>query len=147
MLHLIPVSWMTLGPLLHSDRSAENYQLSHPSIKLFFCVSMLAALTKQDFVPPCGVNSSALPSVADSDSRAENLSSSSASAWQCQGTHSTSYASLLATTHDINVMDFPAFSPYMSPIEHIIWDEFGCRIYSRNGISNLQQLEAALKEQ
>ncbi|GFO47946.1 hypothetical protein PoB_007445100 [Plakobranchus ocellatus] len=57
---LIPVSWIILGCLLHSGRSAENCQSSQPSSKLVLCVSMLAALPNQYLVPPSNVNTSAL---------------------------------------------------------------------------------------
>ncbi|GFN78161.1 hypothetical protein PoB_000466700 [Plakobranchus ocellatus] len=50
---LVLVSWMTLG------RSAENSQSSQPSSKLFLSVSMPAALSCQDFVPPSDMNTSA----------------------------------------------------------------------------------------
>ncbi|GFO23319.1 hypothetical protein PoB_004982400 [Plakobranchus ocellatus] len=46
--------------LFHAGRLAEKSQSSHPYSKLFLSVSMLPALSHQDFVPPSGVNICAL---------------------------------------------------------------------------------------
>ena len=48
--------------------------------------------------------------------------------------------------HHLNVLPWPAYSPDMSPIEHI-WDELGRRVRSRCDIHTLQQLEQALVQE
>ena len=45
--------------------------------------------------------------------------------------------------NNINVLDWPAMSPDMAPIEHV-WDEIGRRLYRRPQMHTIAALEAAL---
>ena len=46
--------------------------------------------------------------------------------------------------HDVNVLQWPAKSPDLSPIEHL-WDHLGRQLRERHGINNIPYLERALR--
>ncbi len=51
------------------------------------------------------------------------------------------------TNHNINPLDWPPYSPDLSPIEHL-WDEMDRRVRGRrNALATLDQLRAALLEE
>ena len=46
----------------------------------------------------------------------------------------------------MNVLDWPAISPEISPIEHL-WDHLGRRVRERNDVKNVRDLERVLHEE
>jgi len=60
--------------------------------------------------------------------------------------HSANYTRQVLAENDIATLEWPSRSPDLSPIEHV-WDILGRRIYARNDVNNVRQLEAALFEE
>ena len=48
--------------------------------------------------------------------------------------------------NSVNVLDWPARSPDISPIEHL-WDHLGRRVRERNDVNNVRDLERVLHEE
>ena len=47
-------------------------------------------------------------------------------------------------THNVNVLQWPARSPGLSPIEHL-WDHLGRQVRERHDVNNIGDLECALQ--
>jgi len=60
--------------------------------------------------------------------------------------HSANYTRQVLAENNIATLEWPSRSPDLSPIEHV-WDILGKRIYARNDVNNVRQLEAALLEE
>ena len=48
------------------------------------------------------------------------------------------------TFYNVNVLQWPARSPDLSPIEHL-WDHLGCQVRERHDVNNIRDLERALR--
>ena len=46
--------------------------------------------------------------------------------------------------HNVNVLQWPARSPDLSPIEHL-WDHLGRKMRERHDVNNISDLECALQ--
>ena len=60
--------------------------------------------------------------------------------------HTARVTTQYLANQNINVMDWPAFSPDMNPIEHI-WDALGRRVRAQGPFPNLRQLEVTLVQE
>ena len=52
----------------------------------------------------------------------------------------------LLQRNNVNVLDWPARSPDLSPIEHM-WDMLGRRVHERHDVNSLADLERALHQE
>lgn len=60
--------------------------------------------------------------------------------------HTARFSMDYLAANNINVLDWPAMSPDMAPIEHV-WDEIGRRLYRRPQMHTIAALEAALVQE
>ena len=61
--------------------------------------------------------------------------------------HSARVTSQFLQQNNVNVLRWPAFSPDLSPIEHL-WDQLGRRVYNgRRQVRNRQELIDALRKE
>lgn len=60
--------------------------------------------------------------------------------------HSARHTQETLRQNNIQTLDWPAKSPDLNPIEHL-WDELGRRIRDRADVNNVNDLEAALREE
>ena len=58
--------------------------------------------------------------------------------------HTARHTQNILHIHNINVLQWPARSPDLSPIEHL-WDHLGCQVRERQDVNNIRDLEHALQ--
>lgn len=60
--------------------------------------------------------------------------------------HTARYTQTVLLQNNIEVLDWPAKSPDLSPIEHL-WDHIGRNVHNRDDVNNVRDLERALHEE
>ena len=58
--------------------------------------------------------------------------------------HTVRYTQNILHIHNVNVLQWPARSPDLSPIEHL-WDHLGRQVRERHNVNNICDLESALQ--
>ena len=58
--------------------------------------------------------------------------------------HTARHTQNISRIHNANVVQWPARSPYLSPIEHL-WDHLGRQVRGRHDVNNIHDLERALQ--
>ena len=60
--------------------------------------------------------------------------------------HTVRHTQNILRIHNVNVLQWPARSPDLSPIEHL-WDHLGCQVRERHDVNNISGLERALQSE
>ena len=58
--------------------------------------------------------------------------------------HTARHTQNILRIHNVNVLQWPARSPDLSPIEHL-WDHLGRQVRERHDVNNIRDLERALQ--
>ena len=58
--------------------------------------------------------------------------------------HTARHSQNIVRIHNINVLQWPARSPGLCPIEHL-WDHLGLQVRERHDVNNIRDLERALQ--
>ena len=58
--------------------------------------------------------------------------------------HTERHTQNILRIHNVNVLQWPARSPDLSPIEHL-WDHLGRQARERHDVNNIRDLEGALQ--
>ena len=57
--------------------------------------------------------------------------------------HAARYTMDVLNNNNVQLLEWPARSPDLSPIKHM-WDVLGCRVRERHNVNNVRDLERAL---
>ena len=58
--------------------------------------------------------------------------------------HTARHTQNIFRIHNVNVLQWPARSPDLSPIEHL-WDQLGRQVRERHDVNNIRNIERALQ--